>query len=311
MPETSARRTLMKSAPELWAQVADPEGLARRLPGVEGIRIVRTERQRHIAWEGEQASGEVILEPAGFGTKVTLTVARGASAEVAGGESGSDVVPARAAQVMTMDAPAVTPVAMATETPAAAAPSPEAQSDREPDPAQLRADGPVGPDAPTEPPTVSTPKRMGFFARLFRRAAPAAEAPAIDDAVEPALDAMPEQLTELFDALGPEEADVLAEQAYVLAEDPVREAPTPSAGAPAEADHGAVPEPPVAPVAPADVLPPAASIRAGSTTASPTPGHEGSVASPAPARAPNVDTELLEAALDSLGTNHHRPFSRG
>jgi hypothetical protein len=76
MDEVRAQRTLMKSAPELWHQVSDRDVLARRLAGFGEIRITRTERQRRVTWEGDGASGDVTLEPAGWGTRVTLTARR-------------------------------------------------------------------------------------------------------------------------------------------------------------------------------------------------------------------------------------------
>lgn len=72
MPIPTAARTLVKSPPELWAEVADDEALARHLGAFGSIRITRTEPGRTVAWEGDRARGTVLLEPAGWGTKVTL-----------------------------------------------------------------------------------------------------------------------------------------------------------------------------------------------------------------------------------------------
>ncbi|MDP9346950.1 MAG: hypothetical protein M3P44_14805 [Actinomycetota bacterium] len=71
--EPSAHRTLVKSPPELWAEVSDIEALARHLGEFGDIRITRLEPETTVAWEGERASGTVKLEPSGWGTKVTLT----------------------------------------------------------------------------------------------------------------------------------------------------------------------------------------------------------------------------------------------
>src|SRR5215216_6456682 len=68
-----AKRTLVKSPPELWAEVSDVGALARHLGELGEIRITRTEPETVVEWEGEQASGSVRLEPAGWGTRVTLT----------------------------------------------------------------------------------------------------------------------------------------------------------------------------------------------------------------------------------------------
>ena len=68
-----AKRTLVKSGPELWAGVSDPEALARHLAPFGDVKIVRTQPDSLVVWEGERAKGQVELEPSGFGTRVTLT----------------------------------------------------------------------------------------------------------------------------------------------------------------------------------------------------------------------------------------------
>jgi hypothetical protein len=62
-------RTLVKSPPELWAEL---EGA--RFEAAVGARTVRTtEPERELAWEGDGAAGLARLEPSSWGTKVTLT----------------------------------------------------------------------------------------------------------------------------------------------------------------------------------------------------------------------------------------------
>ena len=68
-----AKRTLVKSPPELWAELSDIAALARHLGEFGEIRITRTEPESVVEWEGDLASGSVRLEPSGWGTKVTLT----------------------------------------------------------------------------------------------------------------------------------------------------------------------------------------------------------------------------------------------
>jgi hypothetical protein len=68
-----AKRTLVKSPPELWAELSDLSALARHLGEFGEIRITRTEPESVVEWEGDLASGSVRLEPSGWGTKVTLT----------------------------------------------------------------------------------------------------------------------------------------------------------------------------------------------------------------------------------------------
>jgi hypothetical protein len=68
-----AKRTLVKSPPELWAELSDISALARHLGEFGEIRITRTEPETVVEWEGDLATGSVRLEPSGWGTKVTLT----------------------------------------------------------------------------------------------------------------------------------------------------------------------------------------------------------------------------------------------
>jgi hypothetical protein len=68
-----AKRTLVKSPPELWAELSDIAALARHLGEFGEIRITRTEPETVVEWEGDLASGAVRLEPSGWGTTVTLT----------------------------------------------------------------------------------------------------------------------------------------------------------------------------------------------------------------------------------------------
>ncbi len=68
-----ASRTLVKSPPELWAECSDAGSLARHLGEFGEIRITRLEPENVVAWEGEQVSGTVRIEPSGWGTRVTLT----------------------------------------------------------------------------------------------------------------------------------------------------------------------------------------------------------------------------------------------
>ena len=67
-----AKRTLVKSPPELWAELSDLSALARHLGEFGEIRITRTEPESVVEWEGDLANGSVRLEASGWGTKVTL-----------------------------------------------------------------------------------------------------------------------------------------------------------------------------------------------------------------------------------------------
>ncbi|MGH2894843.1 MAG: hypothetical protein ACRDPM_16485, partial [Solirubrobacteraceae bacterium] len=74
MTEHQTSRTLVKSAPELWAECSDAASLARHLGAFGEIRITKLEPETAVAWEGAAASGTVKLESSGWGTRVTLTV---------------------------------------------------------------------------------------------------------------------------------------------------------------------------------------------------------------------------------------------
>jgi hypothetical protein len=76
MISSEVQRTLVKSPPELWAELSDQATLARHLGELGEIRITRVEPQRAVEWEAENISGTVRLKPSGWGTRVTLTVTR-------------------------------------------------------------------------------------------------------------------------------------------------------------------------------------------------------------------------------------------
>ncbi len=69
MPRFEVSRTLVKSPPELWAELG-PECLEKALGAVS---VEETEPERSISFQGAGVRGTAVLEPAGWGTKVTLT----------------------------------------------------------------------------------------------------------------------------------------------------------------------------------------------------------------------------------------------
>jgi hypothetical protein len=73
MEQSTAQRRLVKSPPELWAEVSSEDILGRHLSEFGEIRITRADPETTVAWEGDRASGTVELAPAGWGTKVVLT----------------------------------------------------------------------------------------------------------------------------------------------------------------------------------------------------------------------------------------------
>jgi len=174
MPEVEAHRRLVKSPPELWAELSDVEALARHLGEFGEIRITRTDPETTVAWEGEHARGTVSIESSGWGTKVRLT------AEAIRPEPPEEEAKAVAEQpapiAAEQEAVAEQPEPVAEESqPVAEEPQPVAE---EPEPV---AEEPVAeePAADAEPPhpepvveTVAPqppPRKIGFFARLFGR----------------------------------------------------------------------------------------------------------------------------------------------
>jgi hypothetical protein len=76
MVSSEVQRTLVKSPPELWAEISDPESLARHLGEFGEIRITRVQPEQKVEWEADDAHGSVVIKPSGWGTKVKLTVTR-------------------------------------------------------------------------------------------------------------------------------------------------------------------------------------------------------------------------------------------
>jgi hypothetical protein len=69
MPRFEVSRTLVKSPPELWAELG-PDCLE---PALGAVSVEEKEPERELAFSGNGIRGTATLEPAGWGTKVTLT----------------------------------------------------------------------------------------------------------------------------------------------------------------------------------------------------------------------------------------------
>ncbi len=190
---SEAQRTLVKSPPELWAELSDPVSLARHLSELGEIRITASEPEREVRWEGESIAGTVTLAPSGWGTKVTLTAIR----ELAEPEpSLSETEPESSlAEPQPSSEPAPRPDP---------APEPEPEPEPEPIVAYTPEPDPIEEFAREE--QTSTESRRGFFSRLFRRrrAQPAAaevEAEIVEveplAPIEPAEVVKPEPVTSL------------------------------------------------------------------------------------------------------------------
>jgi hypothetical protein len=155
MISSEVQRTLVKSPPELWAELSDPAALARHLGELGEIRIVRTEPESTVEWAAENTTGTVSIKPSGWGTKVTLSVTREVPEQASATEPSpeAEYAPAATPDVEAIDAPE----------PIAAVHAPE------PEPTAFETDEPE-PEATTVPETESEPEpRRGFFARLFGR----------------------------------------------------------------------------------------------------------------------------------------------
>jgi hypothetical protein len=164
---TEVQRTLVKSPPELWSELSNPEALARHLSELGEVRITAVEPETKVEWEAEGASGVVQLKQSGWGTKVTLTVTRTAAAV--------EEPPVDDIQPEHVPVPETSP-----EPVAAVEPEPEPVAAVEPEP---------------EPATDPEP-RLGFFARLFRRRRSRANE-VLEAASEPAAIAEPEPAPEI------------------------------------------------------------------------------------------------------------------
>jgi hypothetical protein len=69
MPRFEVSRTLVKSPPELWAELG-PDCLEKALGTVS---VEETQPEREMTFAGRGVRGSAVLEPAGWGTRVTLT----------------------------------------------------------------------------------------------------------------------------------------------------------------------------------------------------------------------------------------------
>jgi hypothetical protein len=190
MNEITASRTLVKSPPELWAECSDAESLARHLAEFGEISITKLEPETAVAWEGEEFSGTVRLEPSGWGTKVVIT------ALSAAGEAASSAAPAPAAALAPEAVPQLEPEPESM-------PEPELSGDPDPWPET---------DPATEADSAPAPRR-GLVARLLgrlgRSPAPAPNPPAPQATTqpepEPAPGPEPERPSELAQPSEPEQ----------------------------------------------------------------------------------------------------------
>ncbi|MGA9285164.1 MAG: hypothetical protein WBV85_06945 [Solirubrobacteraceae bacterium] len=171
---TEVQRTLVKSPPELWTELSNPEALARHLGDFGEIRITKTEPETKVEWEAGEVSGVVQLKQSGWGTKVTLSVTRTPAIPepllepepVAIAGSGSTIVAEPEPAIAVEPEPAIAAEAVPEPEPVAVEPEPVSPSEPE---ATLVSTEPE--PVPTEPESVAPDPepQLGFFARLFRK----------------------------------------------------------------------------------------------------------------------------------------------
>jgi len=289
MISSEVQRTLVKSPPELWAELSDPGALARHLGELGEIRIVRTDPESTVEWAAENTTGIVSIKPSGWGTKVTLSVTRETGGVQAAASSA--VEPASTAEPE--------PTATAGPEPTATAgPEPTVSFEREPE---------ADTGAAAEPEVEPEPRR-GFFARLFgRRRAPhpAPAAPLETTAVEQPLDASARSAqTER----SPAQPDAFAAVTQALSPEAFAAAHPFAAPPAAKPGLDTVPaeQVPAEQVADEQVADEGQVERSGDISAELMAAEE--------VTAEQVSAEevtaVLTAVLDRLGAAHHRPFSR-
>jgi hypothetical protein len=174
MPDLTAKRTLVKSPPELWEELSEVEGLMKHLGAFGEITITKLEPEHTVAWEGEHASGTVSIEPSGWGTKVTLHA-----------ELPDEPAPEPEEEVPTAEETAAEEEPPTAEEPRIAEPPPIAEEPAAEEPVaeqpvaeETVAEEPVAEDTVAEAPQPER-KRRGFWGWLFRTrtAGPVSEVP--------------------------------------------------------------------------------------------------------------------------------------
>ncbi len=277
MPDFVAERRLVKSPPELWAELSEPERLAKHLGAFGEIRITKVEPESSVDWEGEHASGSVWIDPSGWGTKVRLKAML--PEPPAGEPAPAEPVTDSAAAPPAPKPPGVEPEAEPAPEPEAE-PAPEAVAEPAPrpqnEPAPVEHASPEAPEANPGPP--GRPSRRGLFARWIRAYRGRRDA-------APQRDPEPDPKPALTE---PEPSPVEVDP------DPAEPAPAPVAEEQVPSEPESTPEPDSEP------------------KSEPTP--EAEAESEPEAEPSGIDPEtaqvVLDEVLDNLGAAHHRPFSR-
>jgi hypothetical protein len=341
MVSSEVQRTLVKSPPELWAELSDPAALARHLGELGEIRITRIEPEQLVEWEADRTTGTVQIEPSGWGTRVTLTVAT--EVDDTNAEASPDLRAARALLTAANEqTPAASEPLVSADQPAAqAAALPGVHAEDEPAGYFESVPSPLG--AP-----VTAAAASSWRAESQAEPAEAVPASSVGDEAEPAPEPTanaeadeayewqpyeePEPRRGFFARFfgrlrGPTAFGEIAETASERTS-PTDDQPEPPAGggavfeAPAESPSPA--GPPADEIDPVDEAPDeelgaegaAQDIAAEPEVVSPQPdpGEQGGgIAGDLKAAEEIAEagvTAVLTSVLDRLGAAHHRPFSR-
>jgi hypothetical protein len=79
--DSSTKRTLVKSAPELWELADDPARMEAWMCGLTGatppltVEVTDRKPERMLAWSSQEPQGQISIEltESGFGTSVRIT----------------------------------------------------------------------------------------------------------------------------------------------------------------------------------------------------------------------------------------------
>ena len=317
MISSEVQRTLVKSPPELWAELSDPAALARHLGELGEIRIVRTEPERVVEWAAAHTTGVVSIKPSGWGTRVTLSATRERTAEPDSAGAALQEPVAEADASAERQSAAEPELAPAPDTPTDSQPVAEAEPAAAPEPAvqpEPAAESTAVVDVLVPQPDVAPPDsqadapqpRRGFFARLFRRRGRTERTPAVEPSPE-----RPDAFAAVRQVLAPETFAAMhpfAAQAAAPSPAPTMHSASP---APTTDSADAAPTTDSAPDAAAAPAPEAQSQSAGE----PSSNIAAELMAAEDVTADEVSaaevTAVLTAVLDRLGAAHHRPFSRG
>ena len=339
MISSEVQRTLVKSPPELWAELGDPASLARHLGELGEIRITRIEPEQAVEWEAQDTSGTVLIKPSAWGTKVTLTATRetpSAATPLAAHpptQADHTAEPEAAVEIESEPAVEVEPDPTPQPEPAPAVevepeptpqPEPAPAVEVEPEPTPQPEPAPAVEVEPEPQPVIVTTvvdtseadpelvPRRGFFSRLFsRRPRQAAVQPQpTETATGTSSWSEPAVTVRAPDPQPIEPPEPLAEEPVARAEpQPAEPVWAVAKVEPQTAEPAALPQPQPAEqheavAEPEQIAEPVECVDG-------QPQEISQRLEEAEEAAAGEVTAVLTAVLDRLGAAHHRPFSRG